>query len=693
MTSAQLRKIKAGFVKDTNRHQAGLACVASVINYYGGSVEMQQLYENSGAAENGVSLFGLCKAAESYGFASKGFKANIDAIKGLSDPVILHVSKDSGGEDFVVVYGWHKDRFVVGDPQWGIIEYRDDELEGIWKSNSLIAMEPGDSIQTTEAKRKLKRNCLFKVLAKYKKILVSTGIFAIVSAFVFAILLTFSLELAHKLDSKELLNQSVIFFFLFMIFIILLHFRNVFVVNGAKNLTIDLIARTTESIFDSNSFQINSPSTNIKKLERAVDGLSRFVFKVMAGLPFFALIYLVSLVFISIISIWAGILILLQLLVSLLIALGIRKKLMQLHISENEDFEERERALYYSSKTINNIKLINGEKNFVAGNIENLKSLLETKLSILLLKDQSKNWLFMIFGLVAFLLVNVVFVFNEDSGQILWYALTGWFLVNFFSVYMLTKMILDFTRAQASYTIIYNNIGTRPVDKEDKVVKVQKDKREVFEKLIVKNLEYAFPGQAPLFKGVKLIAGTGDITVINGATGSGKSILISVLGRLLPLQTGEITVNGYNWNKITDFYWKANTSVVLQPVQLYNGSVLENIGISDRHFDPKQIISFCKKKGFDEFIKKFPNGYSTSSSKLSSGQQQLIAFAAAVYKNPKLLLLDVPFIFMDEAMTSFCMNLLHKLKNEMIIIVFNTSNKVKSKADKFFVYKMGNYNY
>jgi ATP-binding cassette subfamily B protein len=668
--------------------------VASVINYYGGSVEMHQLHENSGATENDVSLFGLCKAAESAGFAAKGFKANIDAIKGLSDPVILHVSKDSGGEDFVVVYGWHKDRFVVGDPQWGIIEYRDDELEVIWKSNSLIAMEPGDSIQTTAEKRKLKSNWIIKVLENYKKVLLTIGIFAIANAAVFAILLSFFFETVDSVsDSRILVNRSVIFFLLLLVFIVLLHFKNVFVLQGKKNFIVDLTARLTESIFEPNSFKDTLSLTNIKTFEKPVEVLGKFVFNVAAALPSYTIIFIVSLVFISVLSIWAGIVVVLQLLFSLLIAFFIQKRIEQLNITEHEDFKEKEKTFRYNNRTIKNIKLVNGEKRFVSQSIDYLKALLETRLSIALLKKQNYNWLFLIFGAVTLILVNIVFVPEADGWQNLWFALTGWLIINFLSVFKLTKMIADFNEAQTSFKIIYNVIGNRSVHKDDELHKVQKSEVTRFEKLSVKNLEFAFPGQAPIFQNVSLVAKIGDITVVNGATGSGKSTLISILGRIVPFQIGEIRINGNSWDQISDSNWKANTSVVLNPVQLYEGSVIENIGISDNSFDPKQIIAFCKKTGFDEFIKKFPNGYSTASDRLSAGQEQLVAFAMAIYRNPKLLLLDVPFLFMDEEMAGFSMKLLHKLKNRMIIIIFNASNKVKSKADKFFVYKMGNYNY
>ncbi|NQU52756.1 MAG: hypothetical protein HQ522_09480 [Bacteroidetes bacterium] len=112
MNSVNLRKIKSGFVKTNDVHQAGLACVASVIKFYGGNTEMQRLYNNSGAAENGVNLLGLCKAAQDEGFKANGFKANIDAVKGLDDPVILHISKGLGSEDFIILYGWKKNKFI-----------------------------------------------------------------------------------------------------------------------------------------------------------------------------------------------------------------------------------------------------------------------------------------------------------------------------------------------------------------------------------------------------------------------------------------------------------------------------------------------------------------------------------------------------------------------------------------------------
>ena len=72
MNAARLRKIKSEFVKSHDVDQAGLACLASVIKYYGGNPDIHRLFINSGSTKNGVNLSGLCKAAR-----EEGFEANV----------------------------------------------------------------------------------------------------------------------------------------------------------------------------------------------------------------------------------------------------------------------------------------------------------------------------------------------------------------------------------------------------------------------------------------------------------------------------------------------------------------------------------------------------------------------------------------------------------------------------------------
>ncbi len=169
-------KIKSTFVKSNKRQQAGLACLASVIGYYGGTAELQKLLKNSGASVNEISLLSLCKVARTEGFKANGYKGNSDFLKKQESPLILHIEKDAGYNDFVVVYGWQNNKFTIGDPHWGIVEYREDELEAVWKSKTLMLLKPGKSFQSAKDKKQVKKEWLLKLLKGQKKKLILNGL-------------------------------------------------------------------------------------------------------------------------------------------------------------------------------------------------------------------------------------------------------------------------------------------------------------------------------------------------------------------------------------------------------------------------------------------------------------------------------------------------------------------------------------
>lgn len=150
MNQSDLQKIKSTFVKTANRQLAGLGCLASVIKYYGGDAKIQDLLKNSAASLESVSLLGLCNAARAKGFEANGYKGNIDFLKEQENPLILHIEKDSGNDDFIVAYGWHNNKLIIGDPQWGIIEYREEELEAVWKSKTLMLLELDRSFKSAK---------------------------------------------------------------------------------------------------------------------------------------------------------------------------------------------------------------------------------------------------------------------------------------------------------------------------------------------------------------------------------------------------------------------------------------------------------------------------------------------------------------------------------------------------------------
>lgn len=142
--------IKKTFTRQYSQFYCGLACLTSIVKYYGGEALQEKLRNSSGTTLNGTSLLGLYQSAQKLGFEVKGYEADLENLKAIDIPVILHILKENSLEHFVVCYGYRNNKFIIGDPAWGIVEYRDEELEAVWKSKALLWLKPGNDFKKAE---------------------------------------------------------------------------------------------------------------------------------------------------------------------------------------------------------------------------------------------------------------------------------------------------------------------------------------------------------------------------------------------------------------------------------------------------------------------------------------------------------------------------------------------------------------
>jgi ATP-binding cassette, subfamily C, bacteriocin exporter len=142
MNLREFKKINATFCKPGNTVPAGVGCLASIIRYFGSDVSLRDLIKYCNADKGGVSLQGLMDAARSAGFHAEGYEGEVSFLKEFYQPVILIVINDTGNESCIVLYGWQNGKFIIGEPSWGILEYREDELEAVWKSRAFLLIRP-----------------------------------------------------------------------------------------------------------------------------------------------------------------------------------------------------------------------------------------------------------------------------------------------------------------------------------------------------------------------------------------------------------------------------------------------------------------------------------------------------------------------------------------------------------------------
>ena len=146
----ELCHIRKTFVRQYSENYCGLACFASIVRYYSGNVSQENLARESGTSILGTSMLGLYQIAHKHGMEAKGYEEDSDRLKEMTSPVILHTVMEGRLEHFVICYGYYNEKFLIGDPGRGIIEYRENELDAIWKSKTLLVLKPGNGFVKKE---------------------------------------------------------------------------------------------------------------------------------------------------------------------------------------------------------------------------------------------------------------------------------------------------------------------------------------------------------------------------------------------------------------------------------------------------------------------------------------------------------------------------------------------------------------
>ncbi len=165
------------------------------------------------------------------------------------------------------------------------------------------------------------------------------------------------------------------------------------------------------------------------------------------------------------------------------------------------------------------------------------------------------------------------------------------------------------------------------------------------------DVTFGYDPDLPILKGVNLTAQVGTVTAIVGATGSGKSTLISLLLRLYDPDSGSIRINDIDLRHIEVDSLRAGVAIALQQNTLFAGPVADNIAYATTDVDRGGIEAAARVACADEFIRDMARGYDTElgerGGKLSTGQRQRLSIARAIVRDTPILILDEPTASLD----------------------------------------------
>lgn len=198
---------------------------------------------------------------------------------------------------------------------------------------------------------------------------------------------------------------------------------------------------------------------------------------------------------------------------------------------------------------------------------------------------------------------------------------------------------------------------------------------------------------APQLININVEFATGMFVGLVGQSGSGKSTMMKLLQRLYEPNSGRIQVDGFDISKVELYSLRRQIGMVLQDTLLFNGTVQENIALTNPEASVEQIIEAAKVAAAHDFIMSLPNGYNTTvgerGSSLSGGQRQRIAIARTVLQNPKILILDEATSALDyNSERQVCNNLAEAFQGRTVFFITHRLSTVRN-ADTILVMDQG----
>ena len=160
----------------------------------------------------------------------------------------------------------------------------------------------------------------------------------------------------------------------------------------------------------------------------------------------------------------------------------------------------------------------------------------------------------------------------------------------------------------------------------------------------LKDVDFSYVEGKQILHDISIYAKPGQKIALVGATGAGKTTITNLINRFYDIEDGKIRYDGININKIKKSDLRKSLGMVLQDVNLFTGTIKENIKYGNQDATDEEVKQAAKLANADSFIERLPNGYDTmlsgNGAQLSQGQRQLISIARVAINNPPVMILD-----------------------------------------------------
>lgn len=683
-------------IKQHDITDCGAACIASVCAHYQLKLPIARIRQKAGTDQKGTNLLGMIAAVEQLGFSAKGVKAQVEALPKVPLPAIAHVIVQQRLHHYIVLYKVDKNAVQVMDPGTGKLEkWSLDKFKEMW-TGVLLLLAPTDKFETGIQQISIGKR-FWHLLKPHRFVLAQV----LLGAIVYTLLGLASPIYIQKITDQvlsagntNLLNLlSIAMLFLVFSQLVLNWFKSIFVLKTGQMIDSVLILgyykhllNLPQRFFDTMRIgEILSRIGDAVKIRTFINDVAiNLVVNVLIVVFSFCLMFTYYWKFAALAALTLPLYLLIYWLSNRLNKTWERKLM--------EDAANLETQLVESLNNIRTIKQfgiepftnVRTEQKFITL----LNTIFKSGQNQLILGNATElvNRVFTILLLWS----GSYFVLNQHitPGELLsFYALIGYFQSPISSLIGMNRTIQNaWIAADRLFEVIDLETETAPHTIELR--------SEQLGDIVLENVQFSYGTRKMVFQNLNLRFEKGSSTGIVGESGCGKSTLISILQQLYPIQSGKIHFGDIDLQYISRQALRKLVAVVPQEVDIFAGTVLENIALGDPCPQFERIVPLCQQLGILNFIESLPGGFGAelgeNGANLSGGQKQRLGIVRALYRNPEVLILDEATSSLDSASEAYVQNTLAYLQEQgkTIIIIAHRLSTVMD-ADKIVVLHEG----
>lgn len=647
-----LRK-KTPVILQSEASECGIACLAMVCGFYGLDIDLFNFRQRYGSPSQGVTLLSLSKTAEHAGLKSRALSLDLDEIKQLKLPCIIHW----GMNHYVVLTKVCRSSFIVHDPALGKRKIGIKEMSNNFTG---VALElwPDQNFQQEKAKARLRLVDLMRNIVGLKSALIKIFALSVVIEAIGLLmpvgtqLVTDHVIMAHDQSLLAVICIGLVVFTLFRTFISMLRAWTSLTLNTLTNIQwkttlFDHLMSLPLSFFEKRHLgDVQSRFSSLDTIR------STFTNSIVTGI----IDIIMTIGLLIMLTLYGGWLV--------WVVLGFTACYAIMRFSTYRFYRRvsEEQVVKGARSSSHFMESLYGISTIKALNLKERRSQHWLNINIDACNAGIKQTRFdMMFGGIN------TFISSMDQVVILWLG-----AVMVIDNNMTLGMFMAFNAYRGQFSqrasslidlVMQLRMLSLHNERLSEIVFSEPEKelpsRRVFDenngvKLEVKNLTYQYdPFSQPIFAGLNIVVEPGESVAIVGPSGAGKTTLLKVMCGLLTPTSGDVVADNLDIYKIGLNNYRLSTASVLQEDRLFSGSISDNISGFEDNPDTDFITECAMRCNIHDEIMKMPMGYETLVGELglgiSGGQKQRILIARALYRKPSIL-------FMDEATSHLDLN-------------------------------------